>query len=144
MKNLLLLVFLGAYTMTNAQTQDSWKIKWGNKALLSASTENEKANTRSLKKTDLSKNAFLEIDYKEADPAKEKKWVRSFLFFDENDNELLRKENTRNLKLSSAELTKLFGDRKKLRIYTVSLPSDPALAATVRVRRVHLCSLELK
>jgi hypothetical protein len=143
MKNLLTLLLISTFTMTNAKSQGSWKIKFENKTLLSASTENETANTRQLKKADLSKNAFLQIDYKETD-ADKKDWVRSFLFFDENDNELLRKENIKSPKLSSAELTKLFHERKKLKIYTVSLPSDPELASRVRIRRVHLCTLELK
>jgi len=143
MKSLLILLLVSTFTMANAQSQGSWKIKWNNKLLLSASAENETANTKALKKTDLSKNTFLQIDYKETDASK-KDWVRYFLFFDENDNELLRKESIKTLKLSSAELTKLFGDRKKLRIYTVSLPSDPELASRVRVRRMHLCTLELK
>ena len=65
------------------------------------------------------------------------------MFFDENDQELSRKDNTRNAKITAAELKKLFGDKKKIKIYTIAVPTDPDLAARVRVRRMHLCTLEL-
>jgi len=124
--------------------QDTWKIKWNKKVVLDASRENEKANTKKLKKAELSKKYFLEITYKESDPAKQKAWKRSFIFFGDNDNELLRKDSTRNVTISAAELKNLFGDQKKIRIYTMAIPTDPDLAARVRVRRVHLCTLELQ
>ena len=124
--------------------QDNWKIKWNKKVILNATTENETKNIKKLKKAELSKRYSLEINYKESDPAKEKAWNRSFLFFGDNDNELLRKESVRNVTLTAAELKRLFGDQKKIRIYTMAIPTDPDLAARVRVRRIHLCTLELQ
>ena len=81
--------------------QDNWKIKWNKKVILNATTENETKNIKKLKKAELSKKYSLEINYKESDPAKEKAWNRSFLFFGDNDNELLRKESVRNVTLLS-------------------------------------------
>ena len=121
--------------------QDSWKVKWNKKVLLDATRENETANTKKIKKADLSKKYLLEITYKESDPEKEKAWKRSFLFFGDTDNELLRKDSTRNIVITAAELKKLLGTQKKIRIYTLVIPTDPDLAARVRVRRVHLCTL---
>ena len=145
-KLFLLLSLIGTYMFSEAQTQktDSWKIKWNKKTILDAAKENETANTKKIAKAELSKKYCLEIAYKESDPAKEKEWNRSFLFFGDTDNELLRKDSTRNVKITAAELKKLFGDQKKIRIYTMAIPSDPDLAARVRVRRVHLCTLELQ
>lgn len=124
--------------------ENSWTIKWNKKVLLQTSEENETANTRKIKKADLSKKYCLEIIYKESDPAKEKEWKRSFLFFGNTDNEVLRKDSTLNIKIPAAELKKLFSNQKKIRIYTMAIPTDPDLAARVRVRRVHLCTLELQ
>ena len=105
---------------------------------------NESANVRTIKASDLKKNYVLEISYKEVDVAKEKEWIRSFMVFDESDQQLLKKDSTRHIKITSAQLKKLFGDKKKIKIYTIAIPSDPDLAARVRVRRMHLCTLQLQ
>ncbi len=120
---------------------DSWKITWNKKIILHSSTSNEAANVRKIKSADLNKNYILQISYKEADVKKEKDWIRSFTFFDETDNEITRKDSTRKVKIAAAELKKMFGDKKMVKIYTVAIPSDPNLAARVRVRRLHLCTL---
>ena len=147
MKKTFLFLSLGlTYMLLQAQNAqpDSWKIKWNKKVILETSKSDEAANIRKIKSADLKKNYVLEILYKESDPKKEKQWNRSFLFFDESDNEILRKDNTRNAKITAAELKKLFGNKKKIKIYTIAIPTDPGLAARVRVRRVHLCTLELQ
>ena len=127
----------------NAQP-DSWKIKWNKKVILETSKSDEAVNIRKIKSSDLKKNYILEISYKEADTKKEKEWTRSFMVFNESDNEIVRKDSARNWKITGAELKKLFGDKKKIKLYTIAVPTDPALAARVRVRRVHLCTLELQ
>ena len=147
MKKMFVLLTLGlTYLIINAQTAqpDSWKITWNNKVILETNKSDETANVRKIKSSDLNKSCFLEINYKEADAKKEKEWIRSFMLMDENDKELLRKDSTRNVKIAAAELKKLFGEQKKVKIYTIAIPADPGLAARVRVRRVHLCTLELQ
>jgi hypothetical protein len=146
MKKIFLLLSLGlTYLLLQAQNAqpDSWKIKWNKKVILETSKTNETANTRKIKSADLKKNYVLEISYKESDAKKEKEWIRSFMVFDESDNEILRKDSTRNTMITASELKKLFGDKKKIKIYTIAIPADPDLAARVRVRRAHLCTLEL-
>ncbi|MEI9807120.1 MAG: hypothetical protein WDO16_04095 [Bacteroidota bacterium] len=142
-KIFLLLSLICTYMLSQAQS-DSWKIKWNKKTILQAGKEDETANTKKIKRADLSKKYCLEISYQEADPAKEKEWTRSFLIYGDSDNDVLRKDSTRSIQVTAAELKKLFGDQKKIRIYTIAIPSDPDLAARVRVRRVHLCTLELE
>ena len=147
MKKILVLFSLGlTYLVMNAQTAqpDSWKITWNNKVILETSKVDEIANTSKIKSSDLKKDCFLEINYKEADAKKEKEWIRSFMFMDESDNELLRKDSTRDVKIVATDLKKLFGDKKKIKLYTIAIPADPNLAARVRVRRVHLCTMELE
>lgn len=133
------------YMLPQAQSlhAGSWEIKWNKKIILETGKENEAVNIRKLKSSDLKKKYFLEISYKESDTQKEKEWKRSFIFSDENDSELLRKDSTRNIKIPAAELKKLFGNKKKIKIYTLAIPTDPDLAARVRIRRLHLCTLEL-
>ena len=121
-----------------AQQIDSWKIKLNNKVLLATSKENEKANTKKISSAELKKNGFLEISFKEASP---NTWKRSFLFFDKEDNQLLAIDSVTYTKTHIATLRKLFAGKKEIRIYTTVSPLDPNIA--VRVRRVHLCTLQL-
>ena len=140
MKNLLLLlVFLSSAFIS--QAQNSWKIKLNQKVLLSTSTEDEAKNSKKIKRIELNKPGFLEVLYKEM-PVKTG-WQRSLLFFDENDTELWRKDSSTS-KIPNAIFKKISAGKKKIKIYTISLPIDPNKAAAVRVRRVHLCTLELK
>jgi hypothetical protein len=145
-KSFLLLGLIGVYMLSQSQSlkADAWKIKWNKKTILETGKENEALNTKKIKKADLDKKYCLEIIYKEADPAKEKEWIRSFLLYGDTDNEILRKDSTRNAQITAVELKKLFAGQKKIRIYTIAIPTDPELAARVRVRRAHLCTLELQ
>jgi hypothetical protein len=123
---------------------DSWKIKWDKRTIVETGKEDELGNSKSIKKGELDRDYYLEIKYKESSVQKEKEWMRSFLLYDENDRELIRKDSTREVRISAAELKTFFGDKAKIRIYTISLPTDPNMAARIRVRRVHLATLELK
>ncbi len=123
---------------------DSWKISWNKKVIAETNKKTEAAGIGKIKTADLKKNYSLEIVYKEADIQKEKEWIRSFMIVDESDKELARKDSIRTWKITSAQLKKLFGNKKKIILYTIAIPSDPDLAARVRVRRVQLCTLELK
>jgi hypothetical protein len=121
-----------------SQQGDSWTIRLSNKLLLNTKQENESANTKRIAKTEWAKNGYLEISYKAKTP---KAWKRSFLFFDKEDNQLLMKENVTSVKISIASLRKIFTGKDEIRIYTIASPADPAIA--VRIRRVHLCTLQL-
>ena len=147
MKKIIFLIALVSVHMISQGQKaksDSWKITWNKKVILETSKSDETANIRKIKAADLKKNYSFQISYKESDPKKMKEWNRSVMFFNESDNEISRKDSTRNWKITAAELKKLFGNKKKLKIYTIAIPSDPDLAARVRVRRVHLCTLELQ
>lgn len=122
-----------------SHAQDSWKIKLNNKLILSADKEDEVVNTRKVKLSEWEKNGNLEIRYKETVP--DTILWHSFLFFDEKDSQLLSKEKTLFAKIPLAELRELFAGKRKVRIYTIVSPRNPHFA--VKIRRVHLCTLEL-
>jgi hypothetical protein len=84
----------------------------------------------------------MEVTYYDAKGDKGLK--RSIFFLDENDDELIREDDVSRVKISSKELKKAFAGKSKIKIFTIAVPTDPELAARVRVRRVHLCTLELK
>ena len=93
------------------------------------------------KKSDLSKKKDFYLSYVEKD--KDNEWEREIIIFGENDHDLFRQKSSK-LKISNTKLLSLFKKSNKLKIYTISLPKDPAKRAVVRVRRVHLVTLELK
>ena len=138
MKHYLLLIF----TLLTFQlmAQDSWTISLDKKQILHADAEDEVANTKKLPTPRA--NSVLTIHIKEA--KKQKGWIRSVVVVNENDEELLRKEDVSVVNILGSELKKLSAGHNKLRIFAISLPSDPEEASRVRVRRVHLCTLDFQ
>ncbi len=131
------------FAMTTT-AQDSWKIKLNGKLLLGSEAEDRNANIKKVKAAELNNDTgTLDVLYKEANP--QAGWKRMLTFVDENDHEKLRKDSvTAQTRVKLSTLKELFTGKKKISIYTISLPTDPELAARVRVRRVHLCTLELE
>lgn len=138
MKLLLLFAILFMSTIkTNAQT-GTWTIKLSSKKITTTSTEDEKMNCKKLKSSMWKKEGNLEIIFTENEPDT---WIRTFLINDEDDNELKRADSTTHAIISLNELRTLFLGKKKLTIYTVIAPVDPAIA--IRIRRVHLYTFML-
>lgn len=131
----LFLFFAGLFIFhSNVNSQmGSWEIKINNKTIISTATEDEKANCKKLKASDLKKNGNLEIIFKENEP---NTWIRTFLLNDEDDNELTKIEDTTHGVISIEKINSLFKEKKKVVIYTVIAPIDPSIA--IRIRRVHL------
>jgi hypothetical protein len=140
MKTLFLLLFASIVGFS-AQAQDSWMVVHGGKIRLQSSEEDEKKNVVSIKAADLKKTGHLLISYIEAE--KQKDWKRTIMFVGPNDKELLKIEGP-VARLQNAKLKALAAKSKTIKVYTISLPTDPDVAATVRVRRVHLCTLSVK
>jgi len=121
--------------------QDSWKVYCGTKVLLKTSVSDASKNTVILGGRELASGAELKIVYKDRDPQKD--WTRIIAVFDDNDNELERKE-TDSFSLRMSKIRELSAQYKKLTFYTWALPKDPELAARIRIRRVYLCTVEMK
>src|SRR5215510_14087953 len=88
-----------------AASQDSWTVKLNNKLLLSTSKEDEQSNAKKISRIEWRKSGFLEINYKEAEKSA---FYHSFLFNDENDNQLLTKDSVVHARIAMATLRKLF------------------------------------
>jgi hypothetical protein len=137
-------LLLGLITMLAlaVHAQDTWTIKLNNKTIITGKSD-QKVNTKQVKRSELGKPGSLQVIYKQSPP--QTGWKRSILLFDENDVELSRIDSlTAKSKITSATLKKGFEGKKEIRVYTIALPTDPAIAAAVRVRRIHLGTLELK
>ena len=135
---LLLVLSLASLAM---YAQDSWKVCLDKKTVLSASAESEEKNIIKISLAELNKYKTFVISYKETEPQKD--WKRTIMAYDEKDKELSKQTGNKFL-LKSAALKTLLQTSKIVKIFTWSLPTDPNLAAQVRVRRVHLCTLVLE
>lgn len=138
MKNIVFIIsLLFSFHLLQAQG-GSWKIKLNNKTLIATSEESETTNTKKIVAAEWKKSGSLEILFTEAE---KNTWIRSFLFYDNNENEILRKDSAVQMKISVAELKRLFAGKKEIIIYTTIAPVNPMIA--IRIRRVHLCTLKL-
>ena len=125
----------------HAQSYDKWEIYQNRKEV---SKFNNKKETNDEKRVVLL-NRFLEgpgffvIEYT---PAKEQaEWIRTIAFYDSTDKQIREYNNTLLLRIHNSEIAGIMEGRQKVRVYSWAIPKDPAVAATVRVRRILLCTL---
>lgn len=135
-----LMVFISAGSLALGVQKTSWIISHNNVQRLKTGAEDERKNTITIRRSDLKKSGQLFINYT---ASQEKGWKRTISLFDTEDNELL-KHGGSLLKVGNSKLNSLANNIDTIKVYTMALPSDPAVAATVRVRRVHLATLVIK
>jgi hypothetical protein len=135
-----LLVLVPVLLLSFVPAQDSWKLVLNGKVLLKTATEDAAKNRVKVLKKDLQKKSHMSVVYTEAQHTRG--WERFITVFDTHDRELLQQKGAQ-FKISNAGLLSLFKKSDTLSVYTWSLPTDPKQKAHVRVRRVHLCTLEL-
>lgn len=140
MKTIFFLVAAFCWT-TALQAQNSWKVIHNGRQKLQAAAESTVKNVLLFRRSDLKAGGALQVSFTE--PKKQKDWQRVIAVFDDKDNELLQQTGNA-LKIDNANLDALAKTAKVIKIFTWSLPTDPNMAAAVRVRRVHLCTLIIK
>jgi hypothetical protein len=135
-------LFLLSFTLcTFLQAQDSWKATLHGKSVLSTSTEDPEKNIVPVNASSLKNSKSFVIAYTETE--KQNGWQRTITAYDSTDRELIKQSGT-SFKLSNKSLLSLLKKCKTVRIFTMYLPTDPKIKASVRVRRVHLCTLTLR
>ena len=133
------------------KAQLPWKIKLGSKTILQTTGEDEKKNVVRLKNIQVgTKNNFY-LSYRVTPD--EKDWIKTVMMYDTagvniTDNPVgskIQKGTPRvNYIIPNKTLKVLLAGHKKIKIYYISIPSDPEKAAIVRVRRVHICTVLLQ
>lgn len=139
MKAFLAIACIIAGTMV-AAGQDRWTVVHNGKTRLEAKNESAK-NSFFVKREELQQKGTLSIFIKDKSPRKD--WVRTILVVDEAENEIAN-GNGDLMKVSNKQLFKAAASARKIHIYSISLPSDPEKAALVRVRRIHLATIQFK
>jgi hypothetical protein len=132
-------LFLGA--SLQAQSNDSWNVYHNRREVSKFNNKKEPKDERRV----LLLNRFLEgpgffiIEYIPA--AEQSEWIRTIGFFDSTDRSIREYSNTLFLRLHNSEIAGIMEGRQKVKVYSWAVPKDPAVAATVRVRRILLCTL---
>ena len=127
-----------------AQESGSWKIILNKKAVLSATgIEDSLKNKVLLKKSDLSNNNIFKIEYVEPKNSATKGWVRTIALLDTTAATVAQQDSVTMLQFYNKDMMKILWSRKRINIYTWLKPLDPGMAAAIRVRRFHLCTIEL-
>ncbi len=124
-----------------AQSYDKWEIYQNRKEV---NTFNNKKETNDEKKVlllnrDLEGPGFFVIEFKPA--AEQAEWIRTIAFYDSTDKQIREYNNTLFLRIHNSEMAGILEGRQKVKVYSWAVPKDPAVAATVRVRRILLCTL---
>lgn len=133
-----LFTFLLSFIGVAAMAQDRWKVCLDRTVLLNTATEDTGKNVIALTAARLNRAKNFTVSYKESE--KQKRWERSLLVFDGQDQELQRQAGPK-LTLKASALKNLLETHHTIKIYTISSPTDPRMKAQVRIRRVHLCTL---
>jgi len=124
-----------------AQSYDKWEIYQNRKEVSSFNNKKETTDERRV----LLLNRFLEgpgffvIEFKPA--AEQAEWIRTIAFYDSTDKQIREYNNTLFLQIHNSEIAGIMEGHQKVRVYSWAVPKDPAVAATVRVRRLLLCTL---
>lgn len=124
-----------------AQSYDKWDIYQNRKEVSSFNNKKETNDERRI----VLLNRFLEgpgffvIEYTPA--AEQAEWIRTIAFYDSTDKQIREYNNTLFLRIHNSEIAGIMEGRQKVRVYSWAVPKDPAVAATVRIRRILLCTL---
>ena len=141
MSKLVLSILMLFSVTVQAQSYDKWDIYQNRKEVSSFNNKKETNDERRV----LLLNRFLEgpgffvIEFKPA--ASQAEWIRTIAFYDSTDKLIREYNNTLFLRIHNSEIAGIMEGRQKVKVYSWAVPKDPAVAATVRVRRLLLCTL---
>ena len=127
-----------------AQDSASWKIVLNKKAVFTSYPgADTSANLLKIKKSDLDNNGIFKVEYTEPKNNPTRTWVRTMAIFDTASNVVVQRDSATLLQLYNRDIMKILWSRKRILVYSWTAPADPGMAAAVRIRRTHLCTIEL-
>ena len=142
MGKLILYIFVLSLPLTmDAQDYDKWSVYHNRKEVSKFNNKKESNDERkvTLLNRILEGPGFFIIEYTPA--AEQSDWIRTIGFFDTSGKSIREYSNTLFLKIHNSEIAGIMENQQKVRVYSWAVPKDPAVAATVRVRRLLLCTL---
>jgi hypothetical protein len=141
MAKLFLYVLILFSATAHAQSYDKWEVYQNRKEVSAFNNKKETTDERRvlLLNRVLDGPGFFIIEFKPA--AEQAEWIRTIAFYDSTDKQIREYNNTLFLQIHNSEIAGIMEGRQKVRVYSWAVPKDPAVAATVRVRRILLCTL---
>ena len=135
------IVILTAPLLVSAQNYDSWAVYHNRKQVSKFNNKKETTDERKIVLLNrlLEGPGFFIIEYTPA--AEQSDWIRTIGFFDPSGKSIREYSNTLFLKIHNSEIAGIMENQEKVQVYSWAVPKDPAVAATVRVRRILLCTL---
>lgn len=138
---MLLSVFM-ALAVTDANAGDSCQILFNKQIIFKGGVDRQDAvayfKARQFKNTDL-------INIKFYSDNANKGWRRTFYIDDESNNNIKKIEMDKqsgSVTFSASVLAAGKEKKQAFSVYTTSLPTDKAMAARIRVRRMFICKIE--
>lgn len=142
MKKTALIFFLSIFSFM-VEAQEGWTVCYQKKTLLKNAAEDAQKNVVSIKKSTLKNSVVLELSPVNADTAF-RITVEAEAVGEEFTGLKSWEYDGKKISIAGKELKELFTNRKKLAFFFTAIPKDPNLAAVVRVRKVHICTVYLK
>jgi hypothetical protein len=127
--------------IVSAQKYDSWVVYQNRKEVSKFDNKKETDDERKVLLLNrlLEGPGFFIIEYTPA--AEQSDWIRTIGFFDSSGKSIREYSNTLFLKIHNSDMAAIMENQPKVLVYSWAVPKDPAVAATVRVRRILLCTL---
>ncbi len=142
LKNLIVCICAVALSAAKAEATESWQILFNNKVIFKGNSDQTDPSA-SLKVSAFKATDKITITYSMSNA--DNTWKRTFLINDESEKNFVTLELNKqsgSVCFNAAKLKDLLEKKKPFYIHTVSVPKNPSLAASVRVRRVLLCKVE--
>lgn len=142
---LLSLMSLALFAGTVSAQDIYWKVTLNRKTVLKGVDENDTVSNRiQVKKADLTNNNIFKLEYYNKNEKSPKgAMYRTIAYYDPSGSPTVKLDSTFLIMVENRDILKLLWTRKVLTAYTWSSPSDPAMAAAIRIRRTRLFTLEL-
>lgn len=143
MKNILFVLFLSLPVLSFSQKQNGITVSVAKQRIIASLDEDNSdktlvihANIKSIEKLGIINRKWQE----------EKEWKRTFEIVDASDNPVMKvpASNQSSYHTSIKQLRSKLKKGQAYSLYTMAIPKDPNVAATVRVRRILVCTIKVK
>ncbi len=132
------------HSLAHSQDAPSWKVILNKKVILTGKGEEDSVKNKiQVKKSDLSNNNIFKLDYSNGNDKTMKGWVRTLALIDTTSTIVMQQDSITLLQFYNKDMMKILWSRRRLNIYTWTRPLDTGMAAAIRIRRFHLCTIEL-
>jgi D-alanine-D-alanine ligase-like ATP-grasp enzyme len=122
-------------------SQQSWDVTFAKKTLLKKAAENPVKNLVKVSRSSLTTTNKFVLKLNNADTAYN---ITIEATMEDGSGQQSWEYTGKPLTISGSDLKKLLTGRSKIKFQYMAIPKDPNLAAVVRIRPVHICTVVAK